>query len=155
MEGQGEDLPLVSPAGPGTTDAPSFVAKQCVALTHSSCVCSAGYPNISLLLSGKATFALRETTAASPDKIWPFPPPQWQMKPCHPRRDARGGMVPVTERSRNLLLSRWGCRGFPQCYCFWKIFKHFQAKEEKVKLEEGRATDNREMEKQKGGIGWW
>lgn len=61
--GQGEDLPPVSPQARARQKPLSFVTKQCVALTHGSCVCSAGCPNISLLLSGKAGFSSGETAA--------------------------------------------------------------------------------------------
>lgn len=66
--GQGEDLPPISPAGPGMIVALIFLTKQCVALTHSSCICSAGCPNISLLLSGKTTFFPGGIASYLPDK---------------------------------------------------------------------------------------
>ena len=91
--GQGEDLPLVSPAGLGTTEALSFVTKQCVALTHSSCVCSAGCPNISLLLLAKATLSSGETAAVLPDKTWPFTFSEWQINLCHPRWAASANKI--------------------------------------------------------------
>lgn len=61
--GEGRGFIPSIPAGPGTTEALSFLTKQCVALTHGSCICSAGCPNISLLLSGKAAFSSGEMAA--------------------------------------------------------------------------------------------
>lgn len=46
-------------AGLGKTDALNFDTKQCVALTHGSCVSSKGCPNISLPLSGETAAYLQ------------------------------------------------------------------------------------------------
>lgn len=61
--GQGEDLPPVSTQARARWKPVTFPSKQCLPLTHGSCVGSARCPNILLLLSGKTTFSSGGTTA--------------------------------------------------------------------------------------------
>lgn len=65
--GKGRGFTPSIPAGPGTTEALSFVSKQCVALTHGSCICSAGCPNISSVLS-ESKPSPQESLAALPPR---------------------------------------------------------------------------------------
>ena len=50
------------------------------------------------------------------------------------------------EREKDSWVARGGAllnRGFPQCHCFWKIFKHPISRQlkRKVRMEEGRENN--------------